>query len=83
MLPATLYVEENDAGRTLRNQHSMLEILCHMLSDDGHRMKQLQQNAMRIGKPHAARDISKMAEELILQEEQDSKDPADPSLQTA
>ena len=49
----------------------MLEILCHMLSDDGHRMKQMQQNAMRIGKPNASRDISKMAEELIRQAEED------------
>ena len=76
-------VEENDAGRTLHSQYGMLEILCHMLSDDGHRMKQLQQTAMRIGKPHAARDISEMAEELILQAVQDAKDPSDPSLQTA
>ena len=70
-------------AQTLRSQYGMLEILCHMLSDDGHRMKQMQQNAMRIGKPNAARDISKMAEELILQAERDAKDPADPSLQAA
>ena len=58
-------VEENDAGRTLHSQYGMLEILCHMLSDGGHRMKQMRQNALRIGKPDAARDICRMAEELI------------------
>ncbi len=63
-------VEENDAGRTLHSQYGMLEILCHMLQDDGHRMKQMQMNAMRIGKPNAARDISLMAADLIRQSEE-------------
>ena len=67
-------VEDNDAGRILRSQYAMLEILYHMLANDGHRMKQLQQNALRIGKPHAARDISKIAEELIKKSELDAGD---------
>ncbi len=76
-------VEENDAGRILRSQYGMLEILCHMLQDDGHRMKQMQQNAMRIGKPHAARDISLMAEDLIRKAGQEAGDRTNTSLQTA
>ena len=76
-------VEENDAGRVLHSQYGMLEILYHMLTDDGHRMKQMQKNAMRIGKPHAAEDISRMAEELILEAERNAEDPAGTSLQSA
>ena len=62
-------VEENDAGRVLRSQYATLEILCHMLTDNGHRLYQMQQNASRIGKPHAARDISLMAADLIREAE--------------
>ncbi len=62
-------VEENDAGRVIHSQTDLLQLLCHMLIDDGHRLKQMQKNAMRIGKPQAARDISIMAEDLIAQAE--------------
>ena len=62
-------VEDNDAGRVLRSQYTTLEILCHMLRDNGHRLYQMQQNAARIGKPHAARDISLMAMDLIREAE--------------
>ena len=62
-------VEDNDAGRVLHSSYGMLELLCHMLKNDCHRLKQMQMNAARIGKPHAARDISLMAEELIRESE--------------
>lgn len=74
-------VEDNDAGRILRSQYAMLEILYHMLANDGHRMKQLQQNALRIGKPHAARDISKIAEELIREADRNYDEQTGKSLQ--
>ena len=62
-------VEDNDAGRILHSPYGMLEILCHMLKDDGHRLRQMQQNAARIGKPRAARDISLLAMDLIREAE--------------
>ncbi len=76
-------VEDNDAGRILHNPYKMLEVLCHMLRDDRHRLNQMHQNALRIGKPHAAEDISKMAEELIIQAEQAALNSAGTSLQSA
>ena len=58
-------VEEGGAGKLLRTQLDLIETLCHMLMDDGRKMKIMQQKAALIGKPNAARDISKLAEELI------------------
>ena len=63
------FVEENGAGKFLHNQMDMLEMLCHMLMDNGSKMKTMQKNAANIGKPNAARDIVKMAEELISDSE--------------
>ena len=57
-------VEDGGAGKLLRTQLDLLETLCHMLMDGGRKMKIMQQKAAQIGKPNAARDISKMAEEL-------------------
>ncbi len=62
-------VEEGGAGKQLRSQLDMLETLCHMLMDNGAKMKTMQQKARQIGKPNAARDISLMAEELIRESE--------------
>lgn len=67
-------VEEGGAGRLLRTQLDLLEVLCHMLMDDGRKLKLMQQKAAKIGKPNAARDISKMAEELIRESDQDFDD---------
>ena len=65
-------IEDYDAGRVIRSQYDLLEHLCHMLINDGHRLKQMQKNAARIGKPQAARDISLMADDLIRQAEAES-----------
>ena len=58
-------VEDNNAGKVLRTQYDLLEMLCHMLRDNGFQLRNMQQKASLIGKPHAARDISRIAEELI------------------
>ncbi|MBQ6341961.1 MAG: hypothetical protein IJI41_02430 [Anaerolineaceae bacterium] len=58
-------VEESGSGKMLRSQLDLMEALCHMLMDDGRKLRLMQQKAAQIGKPNAARDISKMAEELI------------------
>ena len=59
------FVEEGGAGKLLQSQLDLLEMLYHMLIDDGRKLKLMQQKAAQIGKPNAARDISKMAEDLI------------------
>ena len=66
------FVDENGAGRRLHTQLDLLEVLCHMLMDGGSKLKLMQQKAVQIGKPNAARDISKMAEELIRESDKDS-----------
>ena len=58
-------VEEGGAGKVLHSQLDLLETLCHMLMDDRSKLRMMQQKANQIGKPQAARDISKIAEELI------------------
>ncbi len=62
-------VEDSGAGKLLRTQLDLLEILCHMFMDDGTKLKTMQQKARQIGKPNAARDICKMAEKLIAEED--------------
>ena len=62
-------VEDNNAGKVLRTQYDLLEMLCHMLRDNGLLLRSMQQKAAQIGKPHAARDISSVAEELIREAE--------------
>ena len=68
------FVEDGEAGKLLRSQLDLLEMLYHMLIDNGRKLKLMQQNAARIGRPNAARDISKMAEKLIRDAEQPSDD---------
>lgn len=58
-------VEDGGAGKVLHSQLDLLETLCHMLMDNGTKLKFMQQKAKQIGKPNAARDISSIAEELI------------------
>ena len=67
-------VEEGGAGKLLQSQLGLLETLCHMLMDNGAKLKLMQQKAAQIGKPNAARDISKMAEELIRKAALDAGD---------
>lgn len=67
-------VEEGGAGKLLQSQLDLLETLCHMLMDNGAKLKLMQQKAAQIGKPNAARDISKMAEELIRKAALDAGD---------
>ena len=67
-------VEDNGAGKVLRTQYDMLEILCHMLMNDRVKLKAMQQKAAQIGKPHAARDISQIAGQLIRKAEAGSDD---------
>ncbi|MBR6088641.1 MAG: hypothetical protein IKP86_01820 [Anaerolineaceae bacterium] len=67
-------VEEGGAGKVLHSQLDLLELLCHSLMDDGRRLKIMQQKAAQIGKPDAARDISRLAQELIRSAELDSGD---------
>lgn len=74
-------VEDGGAGKLLRSQLDMLETLCHLLMDNGSKLRTMQQKAAQIGKPNAARDISKIAEELILKSEQEANGFTDPSLQ--
>ena len=68
------FVEDGEAGKLLQSQLDLLEMLYHMLIDNGRKLKLMQQNAARIGRPNAARDISKMAEKLIRDAEQPSDD---------
>ncbi len=75
-----MVVEDGGAGKVLRSQLDLLEILCHMLMDNGIKLRTMQQKAAQIGKPNAARDISKIAEELIRQAERDAADTAGKSL---
>lgn len=65
-------VEDGGAGKVLRSQLDLLETLCHMLMDDRSKLRMMQQRAKLIGKPEAARDISKMAEDLIREAESSS-----------
>ena len=58
-------VEDGGAGKVLRSQLDLLETLSHMLMDNGSKLKIMQQKAKQIGKPNAARDISRIAEDLI------------------
>ena len=58
-------VEDGGAGKVLHSQLDLLETLSHMLMDNGSKLKVMQQKAKQIGKPNAARDISKIAEDLI------------------
>ena len=58
-------VEENGAGKLLRSQYDLLETLCHMLMNDGEKLHKMQANAAAIGKPRAAMDICKIADDLI------------------
>ncbi len=58
-------VEDGGAGKVLHSQLDLLETLSHMLMDNGTKLKVMQQKAKQIGKPNAARDISKIAEDLI------------------
>ena len=67
-------VEDGGAGKLLRTQLDLLETLCHMLMDGGTKLKTMQQKAALIGKPNAAKDISKIAEELIKKSELDAGD---------
>lgn len=67
-------VENGGAGKLLRTQLDLLETLCHMLMDGGTKLKTMQQKAALIGKPNAAKDISKIAEELIKKSELDAGD---------
>ena len=67
-------VEDGGAGKLLRTQLDLLETLCHMLRDNGAKLKLMQQKAAQIGKPNAARDISRMAEELIRKADLDAGD---------
>lgn len=58
-------VEDGGAGKVLHSHLDLLETLSHMLMDNGSKLKVMQQKAKQIGKPNAARDISKIAEDLI------------------
>ena len=65
-------VEDGGAGKLLHTQLDLLETLCHMLRDNGAKLKLMQQKAAQIGKPNAARDISKMAQDLIRKADLDA-----------
>ena len=67
-------VEDGGAGKLLRTQLDLLETLCHMLMDGGTKLRTMQQKAALIGKPNAAKDISKIAEELIKKSDLDAGD---------
>ena len=67
-------VEDGGAGKVLHTQLDLLETLCHMLMDNGSKLRSMQQKAALIGKPNAAKDISKMAEDLIVQAEKAAGD---------
>lgn len=67
-------VEDGGAGKLLRSQLDLLEILYHMLTNKGEKLRAMQKKAALVGKPHAAQDIAKMAEDLIRRAELDSGD---------
>ena len=67
-------VEDGGAGKLLRSQLDLLEILYHMLTNKGEKLRTMQKKAALVGKPHAAQDIAKMAEDLIRRAELDSGD---------
>ena len=67
-------VEDGGAGKLLRSQLDLLEILYHMLMNNGEKLRAMQKKASLVGKPHAAQDIAKMAEDLIRRAELDSGD---------
>ena len=76
-----MVVENGGAGKVLRSQLDLLETLSHMLMDNGAKLRSMQQKAALIGKPNAARDISQMASDLILQAEREAADLPGASLQ--